>query len=183
MKKKLLTLVAVAVPLCVIFGLIGVGYYGYYLWWGQRHSVFYEVEYVQVEESVKEEGVYFLTYSVTVRNWPHDFEKHVYKLKEDIVGSYAGADFKANCRYFSSEPFKKNSFKFFVRYDSSTGEKATVEEMIENSRFIAIDADGNEVESASLYMSDNKKAPVYAADLYICRRQNNLALFRFRCYT
>ena len=32
--------------------------------------------------------------------------------------------------------------------------------MIGISRFIAVDVKGNEVESASLYMEDNKKAPV-----------------------
>ena len=160
MKKKLYTFIAVMVPVCVVMGLACVGYYGYYLWWGQRHSVLYEVESVTVEESTKEDGVYFITYSVSVRNWPHDFEDHVYKLENDIVGSYGMADFEVNCRYFSSEPLKKNRFRFFVRYDSNSGERVPVEEMIDISRFIAVDVKGNEVESASLYMEDNKKAPV-----------------------
>ena len=143
MKKKLYTFIAVMVPVCVVIGLVCVGYYGYYLWWGQRHSVLYEVESVTVEESTGEDGVYFITYSVSVRNWPHDFKDHVYKLENDIVGSYGMADFEVNCRYFSSEPLKKNRFRFFVRYDSNSGERVPVEEMIDISRFIAVDVKGN----------------------------------------
>lgn len=160
MKKKLLTFVAVMVPVCVIAGLAAIGYYGFYIWRAQMHSVLYDVEYVQVEESTKQEGVYFITYSVSVKNLPFDFEEHIYKLKENISGSYGSADFKANCRYFSSEPFKKNRFKFYVRYDSNSGEKVSVEKMIEMSCFIAVDAEGNRVGSASLYMQDNKDVPI-----------------------
>lgn len=160
MKKKLFTFLALMIPVISVSLLIGIGYYGYYMWWGQRHSVLYDVEHIKVEESTTDEDVYYITFSVSVKNWPHDLKEHIYKLEEDITGEYGTADFEANCRYFSSEPFKKNSFKFYAVYDEKSGNGTLVEEMIYYSRFIAVDADGNEVESATLYMADFENVPI-----------------------
>ena len=159
MKKKLFTFLALMIPVASVMLIISAGYYGYYLWWGQRHSVLYDVEHILVEESTTDEDVYYITFSVGVKNWPHDFKEHVYKLKEDITGEYGGADFEASCRYFASEPLKKNSFKFYAVYDEKSG-NTSVEEIVYYSRFIAVDADGNEVESATLYMSDFEDVPI-----------------------
>ena len=152
---------ALAIILVIVTAIAACGGYGlYYLWWGQRHSVLYDVEKVIVQESANEEGVYNLTYYVTVKNWPHDLKKHTYRLKENIVGSYGMSDFEVDCDYFTSEPFKKNKFEIHVRYDLNSGEYVSVEEMIDVSRFIAIDEEENEVESASLYMADNEDAKI-----------------------
>lgn len=157
--KAAITTLAIILAVVTAVAAIG-GYEIYYLWWGQRHSVLYEVKSVTVKESTDEEGIYFLTYYAEVKNWPHDFEKHTYRLEGDIVGSYGMSDFEVDCDYFISEPFKKNRFEIHVRYDSYSGECVLVEEMIDIRRFIAIDENGNEVESASLYMEDNKNATI-----------------------
>ena len=157
-KAAIITLIVILAVVTVVTAC--VGYELYYLWWGQRHSVLYEVKSVSVEESAEEEGIYYLTYFVEVKNWPHDFDKHTYRLEGDIGGSYGMSDFEVDCDYFISEPFKKNRFEIHVRYDANSGEFVPVEEMINISCFIAIDEDGNEVESASLYMADNEDARI-----------------------
>lgn len=157
MKKKVYTVIALLVPLSIICFMIGSGYYIYYLWWGQRHSVLYDVDTVYVEQSSENRDIYHLTYEVDVKNWFFDFEKHTYELRNGLVGSPAGWHFEVEADFFTSDNLRKTDFNIGVEFDRTTYDGTAedfIADAVKHSRFDAYDCEGNCVQGATLYMED-----------------------------
>ncbi|MBQ9517633.1 MAG: hypothetical protein IJR60_06105 [Eubacterium sp.] len=170
----------IAVLLILVF--LGIGMYGaYYMWWGHRHKILYDVKEVHVVQDKENKNIYDITYDVSVKNWWFDFSKHVYKLEDDINGSYAVWDFDGDTNYFTSSN-NKTDFKIKVHFDldtywneplrlnekqlgieavsTDTLEQRVLRNVVIYSQFQAYDKEGRPDYGATLYMQDQTDADI-----------------------
>ena len=159
--------VAVIVALTVAITLSGT-YMAHFWYWGRRHSVLYDVKTVTVVKNEEQEGVYDLTYDVSVRNWDHDIIPHTYKLEDCLSGEPGMWYFEGESDYFTTG-IKPVEFQIKVTFDVASvvpyagmpeTDEALVEYAIGISQFAACGYWGQAVESANLYMADNRGAEI-----------------------
>ncbi len=181
-KKTVSLVVAVGCILLAAAMIVSAG--TYFLWaayWGNRHSVLYDVRAVHVVRDSATYSVYHLTYDVTVKNWPHDFNKHTYRLEDFLSGEPGAYDFSGKSDYFTVGRTPV-SFHINVRLDmksvyawlpfenfpsvsdpeADNGEldRKLILHIVDLSTFMAYDRNGREERSAMLFMNDYKDAPI-----------------------
>lgn len=165
--KKRIIQISIIVALIVALLTTALNF-TWYAYWGRRHSVLYTVNTVYVYCDSQTDSLYHITYDVTVQNWKLDLAPHTYKLVNDLRGEYACLDFTGASDYFTAD---RSETRFQIRVDfnitqngwglpSGIPNEEQVTEAIRLSRFMALDEDGNEVESAALYMTDNPDAEI-----------------------
>ena len=151
MKKKGLTAILIVV---LAFVLVNAVIYAY---WGRRHSILYDVDTVHVSQSADNANIYYLTYSVSVKNWWFDFIPHTYRLEDYLDGSPGMWHFETSSDYFTSTCYKTTIFDMVVEFDITTYDGDSpdiIADAIGVSKFCAYNREGNEVKSAKLYMSE-----------------------------
>ncbi len=163
----------VLIPIAVITVLI-LSYAGFKAWWGDVHTVLYNVKSITAYDMVETDGYYEFRINATVKNWSDDFETKEYYLDgPDPLGSvdYSGMGVINPPKLKVTN--KKSEFMLVFRLvpDDVNAETAKIDgrEDVENClfklRFSAKNEDGMYVENAhSLFMNDFRYVNVKWAD-------------------
>lgn len=160
-KRKFIAIVIIFAVL--VFALYNVFYYSY---WSRRHSILYDVKTVYVVPDADNDSLYHLEFDVDVKRWHGDTNVYKYTMYSDIVGMPDYWIDDDNIPTFQLDGSKAN-FQIECTMDlrnpqlrTNDNYKEFLDAYILELRFSAIDEEGNRIESAELYMQDNKDVEI-----------------------
>ena len=158
--NRIIAAIVIVASVFMIFNLL------YYAYWGRRHSVLYDVKTVYVVPDEENHSLYHLEFDVNVKRWTFDKNVYRYTMFSDIVGMPDYGVYDDNTPYFQLDG---SSADFQIQCtldlrDSDFRENGNYKELLNSYiydlRFGALDENGNRVDSAELYMEDNKDVEI-----------------------
>lgn len=151
------------IPIAIIVILI-MSYFGFKAWWGDVHTVLYNVKSITAYDKIDTEGIYEFKIHATVRNWPGDKEVKEYYLDgpNPLGGTdYSGMGVEYPPKLTVTGKESEFVFTFIIRPKNVNDEtlkinnRKDVENFLYDVRFAAKNEEGLYTEDAhELFMND-----------------------------